>query len=264
MSKLNNIYKEFKKSKGISAKVYLILRSFVIACLILQLVRKEYEAVFTCILALVLLFLPIVIQARFKFELPNVFEIIIFFFIISGTILGEIYNFYGNIPHFDTLLHTINGFLCAGVGFALVDLFNKSSKKIKLSPLYVVLVAFCFSMTVGVCWELFEYGVDKILLKDMQKDEIITTISTVKLDPLQDNNPVIIDNIAKTILYDNKGNILTTIEGGYLDVGKNDTMKDLMVNLIGALTFSTLGYFYITNRDKYKFTENFIPKRKVI
>ena len=39
-------------------------------------------------------------------------------------------------------------------------------------------------------------------------------------------------------------------------------MKDLLVNFVGALTFSVLGYFYIKNRGQYKFIENFIPKKK--
>ena len=54
----------------------------------------------------------------------------------------------------------------------------------------------------------------------------------------------------------------TIIEGGYLDIGIIDTMKDLFVNFIGAVVFSILGFFYIHNRDKYKFTENFIPRKK--
>ena len=40
------------------------------------------------------------------------------------------------------------------------------------------------------------------------------------------------------------------------------TMKDLIVNFVGAVAFSIIGYLYIKNRDKYKFTENFILKRK--
>ena len=190
-------------------------------------------------------------------------EITIFCFIFSSTILGEIYNFYGNIPHWDTLLHTINGFLCAGIGFALIDLINENSKKIKLEPLYLAIVAFCFSMTVGVCWEFLEYGVDTLLLKDMQKDTVIQTISTVRLNPNGNNKEVIIKDIDKTIIYDINGNELAVIDGGYLDVGVQDTMKDLLVNFLGALIFSTLGYFYTKNRSKYKFTENFIPKKNI-
>jgi len=191
--------------------------------------------------------------------LPSLLEAIIYLFIFSAEILGEIYNFYGNISNWDLMLHTLNGFLCAAVGFSLIDLLNENSKKLKLSPIYVTLVAFCFSMTVGICWEFWEYTLDKVVLYDMQKDTLVSTISTVELDPQKNNKEVIIKNIDKTILYDENGKELATIEGGYLDLGVNDTIEDLFVNLIGAVSFSILGYFYIKNRDKYKFAENFIP-----
>lgn len=210
-------------------------------------------------MSLILFTIPGLIKIKLKITLPSVLEIIIYIFIFSAEILGEIYNFYGNIPNWDLMLHTINGFLCAAVGFSLIDLLNKNSKKLKLSPFYVTLVAFCFSMTVGVCWEFFEYTADKVLLYDMQKDTLVSTISTVELDSEKSNKAVVINNINKTILYDTNGNEIATIDGGYLDIGLNDTMEDLFVNLIGAITFSFIGYFYIKNRDKYKFAEHFIP-----
>lgn len=254
--KLKKIYDETKKS---SILVYITLRLLVIFCMIRQLLRQDFNGAFLCVLSLILFMIPSIIQKRFKIELPNVLEIIIYLFIYSAEILGEIYNFYGNIPNWDTMLHTINGFLCAGIGFSLVELLNENSKKISLSPLYVAIVAFCFSMTVGVLWEFFEYTADRVLYLDMQKDTIINKISTVELDTTKSNKAITIKDIDKTVLYDKEGNILTTIENGYLDIGLNDTMKDLFVNLIGATTYSVLGYFYIKNKDKYKFAENFIP-----
>lgn len=53
------------------------------------------------------------------------------------------------------------------------------------------------------------------------------------------------------------------IPGGNLDIGLRDTMKDLIVNFIGAIVFSIIGLLYIKNRDEYKFAENFIPTMKV-
>jgi len=208
---------------------------------------------------LLLFTIPGLIKTKLKITLPSLLEAIIYLFIFSAEILGEIYNFYGNISNWDLMLHTLNGFLCAAVGFSLIDLLNENSKKLKLSPIYVTLVAFCFSMTVGICWEFWEYTLDKVVLYDMQKDTLVSTISTVELDPQKNNKEVIIKNIDKTILYDENGKELATIEGGYLDLGVNDTIEDLFVNLIGAVSFSILGYFYIKNRDKYKFAENFIP-----
>ena len=260
MNSLRDSYKIYRKSKKSSAIIYVVLRTLVLLCMIVQIVRGEFENAFMCLLSLVLLFLPIFFQQKFKIELPNLLEGTIFFFIFSATILGEIYNFYGDVPHWDTLLHTINGFLCAGFGFALVDLLNKNSERINLTPFYTAFVAFCFSMTVGVCWEFFEYGVDTLMDKNTQKDALVATVVSPYLNP-DGNKSVIVRDINKTILYDLEDNELGIVNGGYLDIGLHDTMKDLLVNFIGAVAFSTFGYFYIKNRDKYKFTNNFIPKR---
>lgn len=254
--KLIEAYKETKKSSII---VYLILRALVIFSMIRQILRGDLNGAFLCILSLIFFTIPGLIKYKFKITLPSALETIIYLFIFAAEILGEIYNFYGNIPNWDLMLHTINGFLCAAVGFSLIDLLNENSKKIKLSPIYVTLVAFCFSMTVGVCWEFFEYTADKVVLYDMQKDTLISTMSTVELDPEKSNKAVVVKDISKTILYDETGKEIAVIDGGYLDVGLNDTMEDLLVNLIGAVTFSIIGYFYIKNRDKYKFAEHFIP-----
>lgn len=255
---IKQAYKETKKS---SLLVYLILRGLVILCMILQILNKEWENVALCLLSLILFIIPFFIQRKFKITLPNTLETIIFIFIFSAEILGEINNFYGIIPYWDTMLHTINGFLAAGVGFSLVDLLNKNSKKINLSPLYLAVVSFCFSMTIGVVWEFFEFGMDYYLKFDMQKDRIVDSISSVYLDETKSNTPVIIDDIEKTIIYstNDNGDIEEIIIDGYLDIGIIDTMKDLLVNFIGAFTFSILGALYVSNREKYALASNFIP-----
>ena len=260
--KIKELYKNNKKS---SFTWYLILRGVVIATMILSFIRGDYTNVFLCLLTLILFLIPFWINEKLNIDIPNVLEIIIFLFIFSAEILGEINNFYVNIPYWDTILHTLNGFLCAAIGFSLIDILNNSERfHITLSPVFVSLVAFCFSMTIGVLWEFFEFGADQILKYDMQKDTVTQTISTVTLEPEGKNKPVVINNIDKTVIYSrNDGETVeTVIEGGYLDLGIIDTMQDLIVNLIGAVVFSILGYFYIHNRDKYKFTENFIPVKR--
>lgn len=261
---LRRIRKENNKS---SIAVYFILRALVILCMILELLRGDMNNAFLCLLSLILFLLPFFIEKRFNIELPNTLEIIIMLFIFSAEILGEINNFYGTIPYWDTILHVINGFLAAGVGFALFDLLNNNIKSISLSPIFVSIMAFCFSMTIGVLWEFFEFAFDRYFLTDMQKDRIVDKISSVELNPENENIAIIIDNIEYTVVYskDEKGNIKETkIDGGYLDIGITDTIKDLFVNFIGATCFSIFGYLYIHNRDKYKFVNNFIPLKKEI
>lgn len=256
MKKIKEAYKESRKGVLV---VYLLLRFLVILVMVRQIFLHNYWNAFLCILVLIQFLIPYFITKKLKIELPSIFEIIILLFIFSSEVLGEIQNFYGVFKHFDTVLHTLNGFLCAAVGFSLIDLCNNNSEKFNLSPLYLTIVAFCFSMTIGVLWEFLEYSIDKVMLSDMQKDKLVTKISSVWLNPDGKNKAIIVDNINKTIIYSDSGE--TVIEGGYLDLRLNDTMKDLIVNFVGAVVFSIFGYLYVINRDKYKIAEKFMPKK---
>ena len=152
------------------------------------------------------------------------------------------------IPIWDTMLHMTTGFLAAAIGLSLIDLLNRSERfNIKLSPFFVALVSFCFSMTIGVLWEFFEFSADAILLTDMQKDMVLHHISSVALHPNGKNDPIVIKGIEDVIV---NGKSLGL--GGYLDIGLYDTMKDLIVNFIGAVVFSVFGYFYTKYRGKSK------------
>lgn len=265
MIKFKELKKSYEETKKSTIVVYSILRTLVILIMIRQLILGEYNNAFFCLLSLVLFTVPFRLQKKFKITLPNTLEIIILCFIFAAEILGELNSFYIVIPHFDTILHTLNGFLAAGIGLSLFDLLNKNINNINLSPIFLVIVAFCFSMTIGILWEFFEYGSDKLINTDMQKDTIVQNISSVTLDETKSNTPIVIDNIIYTIIYskDKEGNIKETlIENGYLDIGINDTMKDLIVNFIGATIFSVFGYLYLLNRDKYKFINHFMIKRK--
>ena len=262
--------KIFKKKKNhLNTKeketliVYFVLRILVIICMVNQSMNASWHNVFLCALTLILFTFPTIIEKKLNIDLPSFLEITVYLFIFATKILGEIQNFYGIFKRWDTMLHTLNGFLCAAVGFSLVDILNRDGRiKFKMSPLYLTLVAFCFSMTIGVLWEFFEFGVDRYFLKDMQKDRIVQVISSVKLNEENENIPIIIKDIDKTVIYSNDSKDQIVIEGGYLELGRNDTMKDLFVNFIGAIIFSAFGYLYVKNRDEYKILERFIPIAK--
>ena len=235
--------------------VYTILRLIVLATLVSSVLRGEYESAFICLLVLALFMLPFFIQQNFGIELPSTLEIIILLFIFAAEILGELKCYFITFHHWDTMLHTTTGFLCAATGFALIDILNRNSRiKFQLSPIYVALVAFCFSMTVGVLWEFFEFGMDRLFQMDMQKDTVVNSITSVMLDPTNSNIPVTIDGITSVQVNGQELGF-----GGYLDIGLYDTMKDLFVNFIGAMVFSTIGYFYIKHRGQGKLAKAFIP-----
>ena len=236
--------------------VYIILRLLVVAALIRSAMLKEYESMFVCLLVLVLFMLPSFLERKLKIDLPDTLEIIILIFIFAAEILGELECYFIQYPHWDTILHTTSGFLCAAIGFSLVNLLNKDNRiSLSLSPLYMAIAAFCFSMTIGVLWEFIEFSADRLFLLDMQKDTVITTISSVTLDATNSNTPIVIRNINDVAV---NGQSLGL--GGYLDIGLYDTMEDLFVNFIGAVVFSLFGYFYVKHQGKGKLVESLVPR----
>lgn len=243
-----------------AAVVYILLRLLVILTMVSQFFNQNFENVFMCILTLILFTLPSAFQRRLNIELPNVLEVVILLFIFASQILGEIQSYYITYPHWDVVLHTLNGFLCAAIGFSLVDMCNRQERfSLSLSPKFMAIVAFCFSMTVGVMWEFFELAMDLFFGLDMQKDTVVHQIITVSLDPTGSNIPILIDGITDIIVVSH-GEEISLGLGGYLDLGLYDTMEDLFVNFIGAVAFSYIGYYYVKNRGKGKFASSLIPK----
>ena len=218
--------KDEYRPKPIVMAVYWVLRFIVIVSLVLSCIRKDYESAWVCVLVLVLYMLPRIVQQNFHIELPSALEIIILVLIFAGEILGELRSYFIYFPHWDTLLHTTSGFVSA---------------------------AFGYSMTVGVIWEFFEFGMDNFFHMDMQKDTVIHAFSSVNLDPTASNIPVRVEDITDVAV---NGTSLGL--GGYLDIGLYDTMEDLFVNFIGALTFSVIGYFSAKS-GKNSIAKNFVP-----
>ncbi len=255
--KQHSLLYSFRQNKELTA-LYFILRIVIVVIFVLNILRGKYESAMTCGLTFILMLIPSFIDKSLHIELPSVLETIMILFVFSANILGEIGSFYEKIPFLDTILHTMNGFICAGVGFGLTDILNQSKKiKFNLSPIFVCLFSFCFSMTAGTVWEFFEFGVDTFLGKDMQKDTIINSINSTLLSGNNTNAVAHISDITTTTVNGNDLGI-----NGYLDIGLIDTMKDLFVNFIGAIVFNSLGFIYLKNRGKKaSFLNNFIPKK---
>lgn len=263
MKEKNSYFQKLKKALSLELRehrssfaVYWILRLLVLIIAGIQIYYRNYEHLFFCILTLILLLVPSFVQLTFKIELPSTLEIILLMFIFAAEILGELGNFYLIFPFWDTMLHTMNGFLAAAIGFSLVTLLNKSEAiQFELSPLFTAIVAFSFSMTIGVIWEFFEFSMDSFFGMDTQKDTIITAFNTVALNTngtvtsFKDIQNIVIDGVALPIQ-------------GYIDIGLIDTMEDLFVNFIGAVVFSTFGFFYIKYKGNIKLVKRFVPTKK--
>ena len=250
--------RELREHKS-SFIVFYTLRLLVLVVLVRQLMMRHYEAAFFCVLAIVLLYVPSWVQVRLRIELPPALEITILCFIFAAEILGEVNAFYVRVPNWDTMLHTLNGFLAAAVGFSMVLLLNDDDRlTFHLSPFFLALMAFCFSMTIGVLWEFFEFGMDWFFHTDMQRDTVVNAIYSASLDPTRSNKVVAVKGITDVVI---NGESLGM--GGYLDIGLIDTMKDLLVNFVGAVVFSVTGFFYARSKGRRRTpAQSFVPSKK--
>ena len=254
-----NIEYRHIQNKKLVVTVSVLLRLSVVGTLVAQAFNGNFENVYTCILALILFTIPSLIERRLHIDLPDTLEIIILFFIYAAEILGEIQEYYVIIPFWDDILHTLNGFLFAAVGFSLVNILNRDKRvMLRLSPFYMAVMAFCFSMTIGVLWEFFEFGMDWFFHSDMQRDTVVNAIYSASLDPTRSNRVVAVQGIYDVVI---NGESLGM--GGYLDIGLIDTMKDLLVNFVGAVVFSVTGFFYARSKGKKRTpAQSFVPSKK--
>ena len=250
-----------RKEEPAAFWTYVVLRFIVILILIRCILRGDIESAFVCVLVLVIYLLPQFVENKLNIDIPTALEVIIFVFVFAAEILGELQSYFIKYSNWDTILHTSSGFLCAAVGFSLVDLLNRSDNvKVQLSPGYLAITAFCFSMTIGILWEFIEFSADRLFLLDMQKDTIVNQISSVSLDPTNSNIPITVKDIQDVILVTGSGEVPLGL-GGFLDIGLYDTMEDLFVNFIGAVVFSVVAFFECKS-EKRPLTTALTLKRK--
>ena len=250
-----DIQRRLKRKSRATLITYAVIRVLILAVMIRALVAGRMENVFTCLLSLLLLYLPSIIERKLEMRLPTALEITVIVFIFASEILGEIACFYVTVPFWDKAMHTVSGFIYAAVGYSMADILNRDKRiSFRLSPVFLAVVAFCFSMTIGALWEIFEFSVDNLFMKDMQKDTVISRITSVTLDTTRSNIPITISGITDAAV---NGESLGL--GGYLDIGLYDTMQDLIVNMIGALVFSVGGFFQQKRKHRSKMAEYFAP-----
>ena len=250
-----DVQRRLKRKSRATLVTYAVIRLLIIAVMIRSITAGNSENVFTCLLSLFLLYLPSIIERKLEMRLPTALEITVVVFIFASEILGEIACFYVTVPFWDKAMHTVSGFIYAAVGYSMADILNRNHRiSFQLSPVFLAVVAFCFSMTIGALWEIFEFSVDVLLNKDMQKDTVLHEITSVALDPTRSNIPITVSGIRDTVV---NGQSLGL--GGYLDIGLHDTMQDLIVNMIGALVFSVGGFFQQKRKKRSKMAEFFAP-----
>jgi VanZ family protein len=208
-----------KERKWTAKRIEPIMRYFfiilTIGAIIFNYLNAQWEIFLSAILTLMIFLLPTILAKRAKISIPAPMQIIILLFIFASMYLGEVQQYFRRYTWWDSMLHTVSAFLLGYIGFLLIYTLNKDRNiHIKLSPFFIALFTFCFAMTVGVIWEIFEFLVDGIFGADMQKSRNLEEVY---------------------------GYFCTRL-------GVLDTMRDFIVNTAGALIVSIIGYYYSKKR----------------
>ena len=176
--------------------------------------KSDYALmVVQCFLGILAMLLPGWLARKWRVDIPSGMMILYLLFLYAAIYLGEVQSFYYRIPHWDIILHGFSGGMLGALAFSFVRLLNKSDRvHLVLSPLFTAVFAFCFSITLGVFWEFYEYSVDGMLGLNMQK-----------------------------FLHED-GTALTGRSA------LSDTMQDLITDALGALFTSFIGFISL----KYK------------
>lgn len=228
MKKKKNLYRRNKSSMIITNLVRLCL----IALFIRNIIVGNHDQDFIIILTFILTYYPSILEKQFGVYLPNTLQIVITLFIFAAQVLGELHGFYDKISWWDTMLHTTSGIVLGIIGFLFVYLLNeKGNKNVNLSPAFVILFAFCFAMTMGVFWEFFEFGADRLFGMNMQKfryegqDGLVDTMCDLVVDAIgatvacvggyiyiKKSNDVLLTNYFKKWFISNKNEELNESE----------------------------------------------------
>lgn len=226
-------YYAVKRERNLKDKIGLLLFLILIICIIYIIakiivspteaesdveyvkVKSDYVlSLVQCILGLIVMFIPSIIERKKSIDIPDSMEILYFIFLFFAIVLGEVRDFYYVIPYWDTILHAFSAGMLASLGFVLVAIFKKTGRlKYYLSPFYIALFSFCFALTIGVVWEIYEYLADGLLSLNMQKYALADGTRLVGREAL------------------------------------SDTMDDLIIDALGAFVITMLRYYSLKKKE---------------
>lgn len=180
--------------------------------------RSDYVLMLVqCTAGAVVMFLPGLLAKKLRIDVPNYIFVLYFVFLYCAIYLGEVRSFYYLVPHWDTMLHGFSAVMLGALGFSLVSILNDANNvEVRLKPAFVALFAFCFALTVGALWEIYEFTFDGVLGLNMQKFRLETGE----------------DLVGRAALA--------------------DTMKDIIVDAAGALLVSVIGALTIKKKWEQK------------
>lgn len=218
--------KKIPKESAVRYSTFYAALAFSVFTFIFFLIKGSYNRAFMAILTVFYIFIPSLLEKTCKFRLqPTLYVFVIFYAVCP--LLGFSYDFYYNFSWWDDILHASAGILFALLGAHIPKILSKDSKP---SVALCAFSAFFFSVAVAGLWELIEFFSDSYFDTDMQKDTLLLAMRPSYLLSEKLGAPVgeLLPITDMQIIMNG-----TTIEY-YIDIGLIDSMKDILVETIGA------------------------------
>jgi VanZ family protein len=160
-----------------------IIWAILIAAATFATFTQRWDVVFVSITALVLTILPALFVERFQIRLPLSFLAAISVFVFATLFLGEVFDFYERYWWWDVLLHGGSAIGFGIIGFLFV-FYLFEGNKYAAPPIAIAFVAYCFAVTIGTGWEIFEFLMDQIFGLNMQKSGLVDTMWDLIVDSI--------------------------------------------------------------------------------
>ncbi len=175
--------KETTKTKLLRGLYITVLASFLVPIVFLVLAiifantdmtdrpRSEYVLMLVqCVLGAIVIHIPSLFTHKLKIDIPLPLYVLYIVFLYCAIFLGEIGSFYYHISFWDDILHGMSSIMTGFFGYMLIAILNREApRRLHLSPFFVALFAFCFSVMIGTLWEIYEFSFDFLLGLNMQK-----------------------------------------------------------------------------------------------
>ena len=218
------MFTHFKKENRLYNFIILVITISLVIAFPVSIWEQNWLNAFLVVLTFLLFFIAQLVQDKYNFRLPGELQLLLIVFIYAGVFLGGVRDFYYRFDWFDSLLHAVSGLGLGFLGFLIPYSLYKTGK-LKASPFLIALFGFCFALSLGALWEIFEFGMDEFFGFNMQKARDLE------------------------VVY------------GYFDtrLGVLDTMHDLILDALGAFIASVAGYLYLKNGEFFIF-EKLIKK----
>ena len=168
--------------RGHNRFVYAVWAVLAVA-MIVAIVTGHAEVAYVAFGTFLLTLVPIVFFRRFQIEVPVGFLMAIMLFIFGTIFLGEAVNFYERFWWWDVALHGVSALGFGLIGFFFVFMLFEGDRY-AAPPLAIAFIAFCFAVTIGTGWEIFEFLMDEIFGLNMQKSGLPDTMWDLIVDAI--------------------------------------------------------------------------------